>query len=105
MDKQSRLLALSQGLEHASRSRDWPALARADAELASALRQWPSLAGWSAAEREALQALQRSHAQARAHCEAELKALGDTLKDMREGRDRWQAYAQSTHWQAQGEQA
>jgi len=105
MDKQSRLLALGQGLERASRSRDWPALARADAELASALRQWPSLAGWSAAERVALQTLQHSHADARAQCEAELKTLGDTLKEMREGRDRWQAYAQSTHWQEQGDQA
>jgi hypothetical protein len=99
MDKQAQLLSLGQGLERASRGRDWAALARVDAELAGALRQWPSLAGWSAAEREALKTLRRLHAQAREHCEAELQALGATLKDMREGRDRWQAYAQSTHWQ------
>lgn len=105
MDKTQQLQGLAQGLERASHSRDWAALARADADLVAALRQWPSLAGWSADERAALEQLRRQHALARAHCEAELRALSATLQDMRQGRERWQAYAQSNNWQEQGDAA
>jgi len=105
VDKTLQLQGLAQGLERASRSRDWAALARADADLVAALRQWPSLAGWSADERAALEQLRGQHAQARAHCEAELSALSATLQNMRQGRERWQAYAQSNNWQEQGDAA
>ena len=101
MDKarEMQLQHFSQSLQQAVRARDWQQLARVDAELAQALRRWPALAGWSAAERAALQALKTSHGEARAQCEAELDKLEQALTQMREGRGRWQAYAESANWQ------
>lgn len=104
MDKREmQIQQLTQGLQQASRTRDWQLLARVDAELAQALRRWPALASWSAAERSSLQALQTTHAQARELCEAELSKLDQALVQMREGRSRWQAYAESNNWQNEEE--
>lgn len=98
VDKQNQLRLWAQGLREASRNRDWQAVARLDAELAAALRQWPSLAGWNPAERQALDLLKQVHTQVREFCAAEMRNLGETLELMRQGRDRWQAYAESTGW-------
>lgn len=103
MDKQMQIQKLTQGLQQASRTRDWQLLARVDAELAQSLRRWPDLASWNAAERSSLQTLKNTHAQARELCEAELGKLDQALVQMREGRGRWQAYAESNNWQNEEE--
>lgn len=109
MDKQmpsSQLLQqLAQGLQQAGRARDWVQLARVDAELARALPRWSTPAAWGAAERSALQDLRQAHAQAQQLCAAELQDLDQALAQMREGRGRWQAYAESNNWQDEEGQA
>lgn len=103
MDKQLQIGRFSRGMQQASGARDWLALTRLDGELATALQQWPALSAWSAPERAALQQLQQVHAQVRLQCAAELQNLSQTLEQMREGRGRWQAYAESANWQEEEE--
>ncbi|MFT7723728.1 MAG: hypothetical protein QM788_13020 [Roseateles sp.] len=85
-----QLQRLAQALGDAGRRRDWRALQRLDLELGAALR------GWTPAgepERQALQALGEAHAEARRCCRDEMQSLEETLSQMREGRERWRAYA------------
>lgn len=98
VDKLIRMRQLAQGLREAGRNRDWQAIARLDAELAALLRSSPTL--WSAAERQALDQLEHAHTQVRQSCATELARLEQTMTQMRSGRERWQAYAQSTQWDA-----
>lgn len=98
MDKLMQLRQLTQGLREAGRGRDWAALSRLDAELAATLRRWPAPVQLSEAERQALQGLKQAHAQSRELCAAELASLTQTLQSMRQGRERWSAYAESAGW-------
>ncbi|NCT82413.1 MAG: hypothetical protein GXC94_04670 [Comamonadaceae bacterium] len=93
MDKTMQLLRLAQGLRQAGRHRDWRALQRLDVELAAALRGWVPPVAPSTQERQVLQALDEAHAEARQLCSDEMQALQQTLNQMREGRERWRAYA------------
>lgn len=93
-----QLARISQDLQKACHARDWQALGRVDRELASALAQWPALSQWSTAERGQLDQLRQIHTQARQQCAGELQQLTDTLGRMRQGRSRWQAYAESAGW-------
>ncbi len=100
MDKQAQMQRLALGLKNASRNRDWLALNRLERELAGQLGQW-SRAGvaLSAAEQASLRQLREVLSQAQNACAAEQQLLGQTLERMREGKERWQAYAASTAWQ------
>ncbi|MET0518973.1 MAG: hypothetical protein ABW005_09075 [Burkholderiaceae bacterium] len=100
MDKQAQMQRIAAGLNNASRKRDWQALRALDRELAGKLRQWAD-APLNAAERGSLQRLRESLGQALQSCAAEQQLLGQTLEHMREGRERWQAYAASTAWNDQ----
>jgi len=93
MDKAMQLLRLAQGLRQAGRHRDWRALQRLDADLGAALRGWTPSTVPSELERQALRALGEAHAEARQLCRDEMQALEQTLNQMREGRERWRAYA------------
>lgn len=93
MDKSMQLLRLSQSLRQAGRHRDWRALQRLDAEMGVALRGWAPAVASSELERQALRALGEAHAEARRACSDEMQTLELTLAQMREGRDRWRAYA------------
>ena len=104
MDKQMQIARFSRGLQQAAGTRDWQALTRLDRELAELLRQWPALQDWSAAERSALEGLQQIHAQTQQRCSAELQQVAATLEQMRAGRGRWHAYAESTTWHEDGEE-
>lgn len=93
MDKAMQLLRLAQGLRQASRHRDWRALQRLDLDLAAALGGWVPPVALTGLERQALQAISEAHAEARQICRDEMQSLDQTLNQMREGRERWRAYA------------
>lgn len=93
MDKAMQLLRLAQGLRQAGRHRDWRALQRLDVDLAAALSGWVPPVAPSELERQALQAISEAHAEARQVCRDEMQSLEQTLNQMREGRERWRAYA------------
>ncbi len=111
MDKQrtvpssQQLQQLAQELWLASHEGDWPRLARADAELGRQAARWQPAVRWGAAERQALQQLKASHAQASQKCAAALSQIDQALVQMREGRSRWMAYAESNEWQDEGSAA
>jgi len=93
MDKAMQLLRLAQGLRQSARHRDWRALQRLDVDLAAALAGWARPLAPSELERQALQAIGEAHAEARQVCRDEMQSLEQTLGQMREGRERWRAYA------------
>jgi uncharacterized protein involved in exopolysaccharide biosynthesis len=93
MDKAIQLLRLAQGLRQASRRRDWRALQRLDVDLAAALGGWVPPAAPSELESQAVQAIAEAHAEARQLCRDEMQSMAQTLNQMREGRERWRAYA------------
>ena len=101
MDKQTQMQAIAQRLQHASSRRDWQALTRIDAELATLARRWgeQGVETFSAAEQRALAQLRQAHRDASAQCGAELRTLEQTLEQIRSQRGRWQAYAQSNNWE------
>lgn len=99
MDKTLVLQQFSRELDKACRARDWAQVGAIDARLHGALRQWPAGTAWSGPERQALDALRRSHAQAREFCGVELIQLEASLAQLSAGRDRWSAYAASTGWE------
>ncbi|HEY1130744.1 MAG TPA: hypothetical protein VGF12_15175 [Roseateles sp.] len=88
-----QLLRLAQGLRQAGRHRDWRALQRLDVDVGAALRDWAPSVAPSELERKALTALGEAHAEARQLCRDEMQSLEQTLNQMREGRERWSAYA------------
>lgn len=100
-----QLQQLAQELRLAELLEDWPRLGRADAELARLAAGWQPVQRWNAAEREAWLALQQVHAQARSKCAATLAQIDRALIQMREGRGRWMAYAESNEWQDEGSAA
>lgn len=97
MDRQAQMQRYAVGLRNASRQGDWQALTRLDTELARHLRQWAQ-APLSGDERSGLQSLGEALRQARQVCADEQLQLGQTLERLREGRDRWTAYAESADW-------
>lgn len=99
MDRKAVLLAWRQRLDAALRSEDWSAMDRTDRELAAGLPPLRAAGPWSAAERQALQQLQASHAQARQACATALSAIGQQLDGMRHQRDGWLAYADGQAWE------
>ncbi|MBA4341894.1 MAG: hypothetical protein C0423_07050 [Methylibium sp.] len=100
-----QLQQLARELRQAELASDWPRLGLADAELARHAAHWLPAAQWSAAERAALQVLTQAHAQASRACEATLARVDQALIQMREGRGRWLAYAESNEWQDEGSAA
>lgn len=99
MDKvaTTRLQMLGERLREACAARNWPALARGDAELAQLLRSLDP-ARLMPGERAALVQLQRLHAQVRQECQRELERVGQLLTQMQMQRPAWQAYAESQDW-------
>ena len=69
------------------------ALQRLDLDLAAALGGWVPPVAPTGLERQALQAISEAHAEARQICRDEMQSLDQTLNQMREGRERWRAYA------------
>lgn len=99
MDRRPALMGWRQRLDAALRGEDWPALQRADREIAAGLPGLAAGGAWSANELEALQQLQRSHERARAGCEAALLALGSQLERLQSQREGWLAYGGAA-WEA-----
>jgi len=97
-----QLQLLGKELQLAGRAGDWLRLGRADAELVRLAAHWAPPEQWGVDERSALQALKQAHAQASQNCAAMLTLLDETLIQMREGRSRWLAYAESHGWQDEG---
>ena len=93
MDKAMQVMRLAQGLRQAGRHGDWRALQRLDASVADVLAAWAPGAVRSELERQSLKALVEAHAEARQLCDAALQTVSQTLSQMREGRERWRAYA------------
>lgn len=98
MDKQTQLLRFALGFQEASRRRDWQTVTQLDAELSELLGAWAQRFEPSPAERQALQLVRQAHAKAREECRQELDGLIQTLEQMRQGRERWSAYAASAGW-------
>lgn len=92
------LLELADELLRAGQHGDWPRLASVDAALADQAARWAPRAQWGVAERAALDTLRLAHEAARHACAASIARLDRTLLQMREGRSRWLAYAESGAW-------
>ena len=93
----ARLQMLGERLRDACAQRNWPALARGDAELAQLLGGL-DVATLTPGERAALQQLHRLHQQISGECQRELERVGQTLAQMRQQRQGWSAYAESADW-------
>ncbi|HVR48255.1 MAG TPA: hypothetical protein VMS38_00850 [Pseudorhodoferax sp.] len=93
MSRPQQLTLMAAKLLHAARAQDWQALQAADSELAQTLPALAALGPWDAAERSALERLEKAHAMARALCDEACAAVGQQLVDLREGREGWLAYA------------
>lgn len=93
MDRAAQLRRLAERLESALAARDWAALAEGDRALCALLRQAAAGAAWTAAERPLVARLRRAHRAAASLCTAEARHAGSLLKEMRERRDAWLAYA------------
>jgi hypothetical protein len=90
-------MQLGQRLREAARARQWAALARIDTEIGGRLHGC-DLSQFSTPELAALQKLRDAHAEALLECQRELQRLGETLDQMRQRREGWQAYAESQDW-------
>lgn len=99
------LQQLARELRQAQLEGDWPRLGHVDAELARQAAGWLPVAHWGVAERDALHALKLAHAQAAQTCHATLARIDQALVQMRDGRSRWMAYAESNQWQDEGSAA
>jgi hypothetical protein len=93
----ARLQMLGERLREACGARNWTAVARTDAELATLLGGLDTTQ-LSPGERGALQQLRRLHAQVRGDCERELERVRQTLDQMQQQRQGWSAYAESQGW-------
>lgn len=93
MDRQQTLLELAHEIGAASAGDDWPALAASSRTLASRLLALHAQGPWSRSEREALATLGSVHAQAEERCAQATASLGERLRDMRDNKEGWIAYA------------
>ncbi|MBV8503220.1 MAG: hypothetical protein JO006_16070 [Paucibacter sp.] len=91
------LTGLGSRLREAARARNWSALMRLDAEVAALLRGFKreqcrptDLAAWMQ--------LRTAHENALQDCQREMQRLGETLEQMLQHREGWQAYAASQDW-------
>jgi len=91
------LISLGSRLREAVRTRNWPALTRVDAEIAVLLRGLDQ-AACKPVERAAWTQLRQTHEQALEECRVEALRIGETLEQMRQRREGWQAYAQAQDW-------
>lgn len=87
------MIALTRRLMEAAEERNWEALSRVDGEVAAALPGLLDQGALSAAERSALDEVQRAHLHAGNACSAELATLAQRLEDMRANHSGWRAYA------------
>jgi len=97
----SALVSLGSRLREAVRTRNWGALAHIDADIAALLAQL-DIDACKPVERAALQQLRQTHEQALEDCRLEAQRVGQTLEQMRQRREGWQAYAQAQEWGAYG---
>ncbi|WKB54109.1 hypothetical protein [Eleftheria terrae] len=88
-----QLLGLAGRLSHAAASRDWAALAQADAELQALAPQLARREDWSSAELRAFAVLQHAHQHARERCACEAERIDARLAELRSSKDGWLAYA------------
>ncbi|SCK17531.1 hypothetical protein PSELUDRAFT_1858 [Vogesella sp. LIG4] len=83
---------LTQRLDQAGASRDWPALAAADRELAALAGRLSSRA-LSSHESQQLPPLRAAHQLACQRCDSEMQQLTARMADWQQNREGWLAYA------------
>lgn len=93
MPRRAALNALTAALAAAGNARDWVALDRAVGALAAQLQVLAASGPWSAAEKQALQALRSQHDQAATLCAAELDVLEAQMTYMHTNKAGFTAYA------------
>jgi len=102
MTREQALLCLADRLRASSMAGDWPALARADLEVADGVRRLAGQGVWSPAEESALARLHGAHRDATRICSRQVQQASARLHELGERKDGWMAYAVS-EWE--GEQS
>ena len=93
----AQLIGMGSCLREAARARNWSALMRLDAEVATLLDGFdPGLC--KPTELAAWKQLCTAHENALLDCQREVRRLDQALEQMRQHREGWQAYAGSQDW-------
>jgi hypothetical protein len=93
MDRHKHLLQLRTALLDACARRDWDRLGACVTALAPRLVALAAAGPWNAAELAALAQLRAAHDQAALACGDAVRALAQSLDDMRTNKEGWIAYA------------
>lgn len=96
MDREKQLLNLARRLDKATGEKDWATLSKINGELEARLTPpGDHCNSWNSSERRALAILYAAHRKALEQCTIELDRIGALLKEMRDNKEGWLAYAQS----------